>query len=392
MSVPSKTDGGDLADGTALPCDVDLVSGTENSPVLQLSGKWTFDTQRPSADAVRRELASCRGSGILRFETDNLLEWDTALLTFLLQIHAFCEENGIEMSPRGLPPGAERLFRLATSVPEKEQAEQNGVRGNPLARAGEMVADVSGAAVDTLDFIGQVTRGGFRMLTGKARFRRSDVLQITRQCGADALPIVTLIGFLMGLILAFVGAVQLRTFGAEIYVADLVGIGIVRELGAIMAGVVMAGRTGAAFAATLGTMQVNEEIDAFTTLGISPVEFLVLPRMLALTLMMPLLCVYADLLGLLGGMFVAVTMLDLNPVLYWHQTCAAVGTNDFWVGIVMSVVFGVLVSFSGCFRGIRCGRSSSAVGRATTSAVVTSIVSIVVATAVITVICDMIGV
>jgi phospholipid/cholesterol/gamma-HCH transport system permease protein len=189
-----------------------------------------------------------------------------------------------------------------------------------------------------------------------------------------------------------VGAIQLKAFGAQLYVADLVGIAMVREMAAIMTGIIVAGRTGAAFAAKLGTMQVNEEIDALKTMGFSPTEFLVLPRMVALFLMMPLLCLYADLMGVLGGMIVGVTMLDLGLMQYYLQTKQAVHLNNLWIGLVMSAVFGVLVAFSGCLRGIQCGRSASAVGEATTSAVVTGIVSIIVATAVINVICNVLGI
>jgi phospholipid/cholesterol/gamma-HCH transport system permease protein len=231
-----------------------------------------------------------------------------------------------------------------------------------------------------------------RLLKGKAQFRRSDFLLTLQQCGVQALPIVSLISLLVGLILAFVGAVQLMMFGAQIYVASLVGIAMVRVMGAIMTGIIMAGRTGAAFAAQLGTMQVNEEIDALKTLGISPMEFLVLPRMLALTLMMPLLCLYADLMGILGGLIVGVGMLDLSAVEYFNQTKASVTLTYFWIGLFHSAVFGVLVALAGCLRGLQCGRSASAVGDAATSAVVTGIVSIIVATAIITIICNVLGV
>jgi phospholipid/cholesterol/gamma-HCH transport system permease protein len=195
-----------------------------------------------------------------------------------------------------------------------------------------------------------------------------------------------------GLILAFIGAVQLKIFGAQIYVASLVGIGMVRALAAIMTGIIMAGRTGASFAAHLGTMQVNEEIDALTTLGISPMEFLVLPRMVALFLMMPLLSIYADLMGILGGLIIGVWMLDLNFMEYFTMTRESVHLNDFWVGLVSAAVFGVLVALSGCLRGMQSGRNAAAVGKATTSAVVTSIVSIVVAMAVITVVCHLLNI
>jgi len=167
---------------------------------------------------------------------------------------------------------------------------------------------------------------------------------------------------------------------------------MVRVMGAVMAGIIMAGRTGAAFAAQLGTMQVNEEIDAFKTLGISPMQYLVLPRMVALALMMPLLCLYADLMGILGGVIVGVGMLDLNIIQYYQQTRASVGLNDFFIGLFQAGVFGILVAVAGCLRGIQCGRSASAVGEATTSAVVTGIVSIIVATALVTIMCNVLGI
>ena len=248
------------------------------------------------------------------------------------------------------------------------------------------------AVVEMLDFIGEAALALGRLLTGRARFRKTDFIKLLRECGADALPIVSMISLLVGLILAFVGAIQLMMFGAQIYVANLVGIAMVRVLGAVMTGIIMTGRTGAAFAAQLGTMQVNEELDALETLGISPMEFLVLPRMLALTIMMPLLCLYADLMGILGGLIVGVTMLDISLIEYWNQSMDAIGLANLWVGLFNSFVFGILVALSGCLRGIQCGRSASAVGEATTSAVVTGIVSITVATALITVMCNIIGI
>jgi phospholipid/cholesterol/gamma-HCH transport system permease protein len=213
-----------------------------------------------------------------------------------------------------------------------------------------------------------------------------------QECGARALPIVSLISLLVGLILAFVGAIQLQQFGAQIYVADLVGIAMVREMGAMMTAIVMAGRTGAAFAAQLGTMQVNEEIDAFSTLGFSPIDFLVLPRMLALILMMPLLCIYADAMGILGGALVGVAMLDLTITEYFIETQGAIDMVDIMVGVVKSAVFGVLVALAGCLRGIQCGRSAQAVGLATTSAVVMGIVFIIVTDGIFSVITEAVGI
>ena len=212
------------------------------------------------------------------------------------------------------------------------------------------------------------------------------------ECGVAALPIISLTSLLFGLILAFVGAVQLTQFGAQIYVAGLVGIGMLRVMGAIMVGVVMSGRVGAAYAALIGTMQVNEEVDALSTMGISPHDFLVLPRLLALMAMIPLLTLYADLMGIVGGFVVGTVMLNLNPLEYINATIQMVPFKHLIIGLIYGTVFGAIVAVAGCYQGIRCGRSAQAVGQATTTAVVQAIVGIIVATAIITVICNVLGV
>jgi phospholipid/cholesterol/gamma-HCH transport system permease protein len=222
-------------------------------------------------------------------------------------------------------------------------------------------------------------------------FRPSDFVLFVQQSGAEALPIVTLISFLVGAILAFVGAVQLEQFGAQIFVANLVAIGMVREMGALMTAIIMAGRTGTAFAASLGTMVVNEEIDALRTTGISPIDFLVVPRILALVMMMPLLCLYADLLGILGGATVGLVMLDLSLVQFINQSIGAIGMDDVAAGVIKATVFGVVVAVTGCLQGIRSGRNAAAVGDAATKAAVSSILFIVIVDAVLTVIYNKTG-
>ena len=360
--------------------------------VVRIAGEWTVGQPLPPAGEVEKELSSDSGVRRVAFDAAALGKWDSGLLTFLLKVFDRCSAAGIVVEKTGLPPGVVRLLDLATAVPERKGARRELKRDPFLARIGAGAEKAWKSNRDVFTFVGEVSVAVLRMFRGKARFRRSDLLEILQECGAQALPIVSLISVLVGLILAFVGAIQLKAFGAQLYVADLVGIAMVREMAAIMAGIIVAGRTGAAFAAKLGTMQVNEEIDALKTMGFSPTEFLVLPRVVALFLMMPLLCLYADLMGVLGGMLVGVTMLDLGIMQYYLQTKAAVNLNNLWIGLVMSAVFGVLVAFSGCLRGIQCGRSASAVGEATTSAVVTGIVSIIVATAVINVICNVLGI
>ena len=206
------------------------------------------------------------------------------------------------------------------------------------------------------------------------------------QVGPRALPIVSVISFLVGLILAYLGADQLKLVGAQVFIADLVAIGMVREVGALMTGIIIAGRTGAAFAAQLGTMQVNEEIDAFRTLGISPVDFLVLPRMLALMLMVPLLTLSSGFVGMFAGLVVSVTIFDISLFEYYNETLRALELKHFWVGLSKGTVYGAMVAFAGCLRGMQCGRSAEAVGEAATSAVVTGILLITIAASVMTIV------
>jgi len=248
-----------------------------------------------------------------------------------------------------------------------------------LERVGASTVAALGGGRAMLAFLGEVTVSLGRFAVGRARVRAQDLALLLQECGAEALPIVTLISVLVGMILAFVGAVQLQRFGAEIYVADLVAIAIVREMGCIMTAIIMAGRTGSGFAAELGTMKVTQEIDAFATLGISPMDFLVLPRIVALVLMMPLLTIYSDLLGILGGGLVSVGMLDMTPYQYLTEADKVLTFTNCSVGIGKSVVFGALVAVAGCLRGMQTSGSSSAVGQAATSAVVTGIVLIIAA-------------
>ena len=228
--------------------------------------------------------------------------------------------RSIAVDRGGLPDGVRRLLDLARAVPETEGARREVQHLDILERVGTVSIGYERSVVDSLDFIGEVILAFGRMMRGQARFRRSDLMLEIQQCGADALGIVALISYLVGIILAFMGAIQLSQFGAQIYVADLVGIGVTREMGAMMTAIIMAGRTGAAFAAALGTMKVTEEIDALSTMGISPLEFLVLPRMIALILMMPLLCLYSDLIAIFGGATIGSLMLGISLTVYLHET------------------------------------------------------------------------
>ena len=372
-------------------CELGFSQPTDDTLLIRLAGSWKIGNVLPSASEVQKQLEFKPQITHLTFDTQELTDWDSGLLTFLIKVIDQCSRSSIVIDREGLPQGVRRLLELASAVPAKE-THKEGVRESFLSRVGASAVEFAQSSGEMLAFIGEAFLAFTKLLVGKARFRRSELFLITQECGAQALPIVSLISFLVGLILAFVGAVQLKMFGAQIYVADLVGIAMAREMGAMMTGIIMAGRTGASFAAQLGTMEVNEEVDALKTMGISPMEFLVLPRMLALVIMMPLLCLYADLVGILGGVFVGVSMLDLSFSQYFTQTLAALDLTDFGIGIFKSAIYGVLIALSGCLRGIQCGRSASAVGVAATSAVVTAIVAIIVSNGIFAVITNILGI
>jgi len=360
--------------------------------VLRLSGDWKLKGGLPTPGAVEKQFDLSAPPSRLTFDASALGGWDSGLLAFLTGLQELCRARKLEFDTASLPEGARRLLKLAGTVPERAGARRTESRPGFLALVGLESISLWQSLGQMLQFLGEAAESFGRLMIGRARFRRSDLVEIIFECGAAALPIVTLISFLVGLILAFVGAIQLTQFGAQIYVADLVGIAMAREMGALMTAIIMSGRTGAAFAAQLGTMQVNEEIDALTTFGLSPMDFLVLPRMIALILMMPLLAIYADLMGILGGALVGVGMLKLSVVEYVNQTINGVSLTDFSVGIFKSSIFGVLVAICGCMRGIQCGRSASAVGLAATSAVVTAIVFIIVTDGVFAVLTNALGI
>jgi phospholipid/cholesterol/gamma-HCH transport system permease protein len=345
--------------------------------VVRLSGNWKLETGIPPLADVERELAKSPKPTRVAFDLGQLGDWDSGLVSFVVGIGMHALERKIPVDEATLPPGLRRLLNLARAVPDTRGTQRAEVPPTWLGRVGLAALEVGDGALEMLEFIGQITLALGRFVRGAARFRGRDFWLLIQETGAEALPIVTLISFLCGTIFAFVGAVQLERFGATIYVADLVGIAMVREMGAVMTAIVLAGRTGAAFAAQLGTMKVTQELDAFTTMGISILDFLVLPRVLALSLMMPLLCLYSDAVGVLGGTFIGVGMLNIPPRTYLNQTFYAVDLTDLGGGVLKAAVYGVLVAISGCLRGLQCGSSASAVGEAATSAVVTGIVLII---------------
>lgn len=355
--------------------------------VVELGGDWLERTRLPDTLAVEQELVGSPAKA-LEFEARGLGRWDSALMVRILKLHDLCAQRLVEFRAQTLPPGLAKLIALSQAVPEKKDAARKKEVRPFLQQVGEFgLANWTGGRA-MLSFMGENVLALVKLLRGRAQFRWSDTFLVMQECGPEALGIVALINFLIGVILAFVGATQLANFGASIYTADLVAVGVVREMACIMTGIIICGRTGAAFAAQLGTMKVNQEIEAFQTFGISPVEFLVLPRMLALIFMMPLLCTFAAAIAIAGGFLVSTMMLDITPALYLSRTVAAIKLSAFLLGIFKGTFFGVLVALTGCLRGMQCGTNAAAVGQATTSAVVTGITLIIAFDGLFAVICN----
>ena len=345
----------------------------------------------PTAQQVEPELFSRQTPRLVHVDGARLAAWDSSVVSFLTGLLQICNARQITLDRSALPEGLNRLVDLAGTNAEPLRAPV-GAQDSLLARIGQNMLVRLAAFSGYVDFIGNVVLGLGAAAIGRARYRRIDLVEVVQGAGANALGIVTLISYLVGIIMGFMGAVQLQQFGASIYVADLVAIAIVREMGAMMTGVIMSGRTGAAFAAQLGSMKVTQEIDALATMGISPIEFLVVPRVIGLVLMMPLLCLYADFVGILGGATVGVGMLGLTLNSYLQQTIIAITLPGLIGGLFKSIVYGVLIAIAGCYQGFHCGRSSSAVGDAATAAVVSAIVMIVVACGIFAIVFNVLGI
>jgi phospholipid/cholesterol/gamma-HCH transport system permease protein len=366
--------------------------GSDGTLVVRLAGAWSLESGLPGMGPVEQALAADPAPRAVTFDTEALEHWNSGVLAFLTKVDDVAKKRGVKVDHKALPKGPQRLLILAGSVSEKQGTKPPSRPASVLARFGVAAIAAWESTLNAVAFLGDATMSFGRLFTGRARFRWRDFAVVVQECGAQALPIVTLINFLVGMIIAFVGAVQLKKFGASIYIADLVAIATARELGSLMTAVIMSGRTGSGFAAELGTMQVNQEIEALETMGLAPMDFLVLPRILALVLMMPLLSIYADLIGMLGGAFVAVGMLDLTPTQFWLEAKHSIDLTDLGLGISKSVVFGIIIAIAGCMQGMHAGRNAAAVGQAATSAVVLSIVWIVVADGVFAVLTNILGI
>jgi len=365
---------------------LDFDAGEDGHLRVRFAGDWLLSATLPEVTPVLDRLQEQATPACLELDGKALGDWDTGLMATVAALGRAARARGVPVDASELPAGARRLLDLAEAVEERAGTRRGGDRPPLLHRIGVAAAGAAAQGQAFLTFTGEVVLSLGRFGRGRATYLGRDLTQHLQEAGAEALAIASLITFLIGMIFAFVGVMQLEPFGVGIYTADLVAIAMVREMSPIMTAILMAGRTGAAYAAQIGTMKVNEEIDALTTLGLNPVDFLVTPRVIALVLMMPLLSLYGSAMGMLGGMVVGLAMLDVSFMQYLQQTMEAVDMNHLWGGLFKAVVFGGLVAMAGCQQGMACGGSALAVGQATTRAVVSGIVLIVVSASVLTVI------
>ena len=355
---------------------------TDGTLVVRPTGDWTLDRPLPDIQAVAVSAAPSSPVHAVAFDTSDLGDWDSSLVAFLYETVEYGRAHDLEVQTDTLPASLARLVSLSQAVPEQDTTRTEAPP-SVLTRLGTWGLVGYDEVRGFVRFLGQAVRSLAAVLTGRGRMRWRTFGVALQSSTASALPIVTVISLLVGLIIAFLGAVVLRRFGAEYFVSYLVSYGMLRELGALMTAIIMTGRTGAAFAAELGSMKVGEEIDALETFGISPIDFLVTPRILAVVVALPMLTLYADLLGILGGMAVAVTMLDLTTTQFLTGLLEPVVLSDGLIGLFKAVVYGSIIGLAGCMRGMQTGDDASAVGSATTSAVVTGIILIVLANAII---------
>jgi phospholipid/cholesterol/gamma-HCH transport system permease protein len=354
---------------------VDRLNYRDGHLNVTLAGSWKLsDGLKNFSD----DLAGKTSGSVLsvQFQADSLADWDSSLLVYLQQVADYAESTGIEFQGSSLPDSLRELLELARAVPEVETTR--GVKKiNPLVQLGTSTVGLFEEFGTFIQFGARGIGVFAQLLTRRRKFRWREIWPIIQKTGPGALGLVTLIAFMIGAILAFLGYYVLAQFGASIYVVYIVGYGVLREMGPLMTAIIIAGRTGAAFAAEIGSMKANEELDAYSTMGIDPFDIVVMPRLLALFFMMPVLTIYADAVGIFGGMLISLLLSDLTLELFVEKFTNDINLFQFGIGIFKAVLFGIVVGLAGCLRGMQSGKSADAVGQATTSAVVTGITLII---------------
>lgn len=350
--------------------------------LLKLSGDWAVTAHLPVITDVVNGIKSHPDVQILDIDATHVSRFDSGLVVWLMKVERFCKQENIDFHRANLPEGVQRLFHLAHEIPPRgfvHEEEDKSFLGN-LGGAGRRLW----RRINQLfEIIGATLLGFFRLMFGKAIFVPREILRFMQTGGHEALGIVSLTAFLIGVTLAIIGITQLEKYGAESFIANIEVIGVLRELGCLITGIVMSGRTAASYAAEIGSMQVHEELDALHSLAISRIDFLVLPRVIAMLITMPLLVVYANVIANFGGLFFSVLVLKVSYLEYINQAREAFEISDFNISLIKAFIFGYFIAIAGCLRGIHCERSVSAVGDAATSAVVLAMILVIMSNVVI---------
>jgi phospholipid/cholesterol/gamma-HCH transport system permease protein len=381
----------DETDGQGLSGARFTVSEGAEALVLRLTGAWT--TRGLGATVTQLAAALSTPPPSVCFDLSDLSALDSAGAWALHRTRVALLAKGGAVTLRGASPGAEALLQTVAHHDRTQVAEPKAP--NPLValteRLGRGAVDTALEARDLTAFLGHtcIVFAGSLLRPGRIRF--TALVSQMEQSGLNALPIVGLISFLVGLVLAYQGADQLSRFGAQIFTVNLVAIGVLREMGILLTAIIVAGRSGSAFTAQIGTMQVNEEIDALRTIGLDPMEVLVMPRVLGLVIVMPLLTFYADIMGIIGGGVMVTLTLDMSITQFLRQLADAARVADFWVGIIKAPLFAFIIAMVGCFEGMKVSRSAESVGRQTTRAVVEAIFLVIVLDAIFSIFFSVIG-
>ncbi len=360
--------------------------------VLGLSGSWT--TMEVASQDAALEAVAPNGAKRVRIDLAHVEELDTAGAWLVYRTLKSLAGRGVKVELSG----GQRSYRDLIETVHGHDVDcpppppARGALAVVLERMGRASFFVAGEAVSLINFLGHTVVALFGSLLRPGRIRMTALINQMEQTGLNAMPIVGLISFLIGVVLAYQGAGQLAKFGAQIFTVNLVGVGVLREMAIMLTAIIVAGRSGSAFTAQIGTMKVNEEIDAMRTIGLDPMEVLVLPRVIALVLVMPLLTFYADIMGLLGGAVMANVALDISFFQFARQFNSAVPVWSFWVGLIKAPVFALVIAVVGCYEGFRVSVSAESVGQRTTASVVEAIFLVIVLDALFSIIFSILGV
>jgi phospholipid/cholesterol/gamma-HCH transport system permease protein len=370
------------AEGSRAPFELRR-SGTGDQGSLLIAGRLSL-REAPELWARLRKLRRVRAGQTLNLDVSHAQRIDGGAMALLVHFRGELLRRGARCEFIGASPQIEEMVSLYSGdVPNPPRRPRRRPR-SALDQIGGSALEIVAEVELGLAFLGEIALASVRAIRRPRTVNWKEVPALAERMGADAVPIVVLINFLLGLVIGLQSEVQLRRFGADIYMADLVGLSVVREIGPLMTAIIVCGRSGAAIAAELGSMAINEEIDALRTMGFDPIRFLVLPRMIALILMAPALTLLADLCGGMGGLLVGTWRLDLAPAVYLHETQRAVKLMDMLSGLIKSGAFGMTIALIACQQGLATRGGAEGLGRRTTSAVVTILFSLILADALFT--------